>query len=121
MIDNGIENAATAWEVKRRIHLPGLTDAAGSSALEQTLADIDGVLRVAAEPAKQRVEVIYLVTKTDTKRSSRPRREAAGFPPAADRWARLRSGWYQNLDLNGRANAKAPAPACCNKAPTKGH
>jgi hypothetical protein len=120
MIDKGIENAAIAWEVKRRIRLPGLMAAAGSSALEQTLADIDGVLRVAAEPAKHWVEVTYLVTKTDYQSLERAA-EMAGFPPAANRWVRLRSGWYQNLDLNGRANAKAPAPACCNKAPVKGH
>jgi len=47
--------------------------------------------------------------------------DAAGLAPAAGPWARLRSGWYQNLDRTGRENAAEPTPACCNKPPVAGH
>jgi hypothetical protein len=41
-----------------------------------------------------------------------------GFAPARGRWAQIRSGWYQNLDLTGRENAATSPSACCNKPPT---
>jgi copper chaperone CopZ len=86
-------------------------------AAERALADVDGVLRVSADLDKSRVIVDYLVTRTDYQ-SLEGALEAAGVPPATSRWARFKSGWYQNLDLTGRDNASAPAPACCSKPPT---
>jgi hypothetical protein len=81
--------------------------------VERALADIEGVLRVAADRAKEWAAVDHLVTETDYQSLERALAEV-GFPPATGRWARLRSGWYQNLDLTGRENAAASPSACCN-------
>jgi copper chaperone CopZ len=117
-------NKATAketgtWEVKRRIHIPNLTRTEEGVALEDTLADVDGVLQVSADPVKRRVLVDYLSTKTDYQ-SLEQAAAKAGFPPATGFWARLRSGWYQNEDLTDRVNAALPTAACCSKPPTGG-
>jgi hypothetical protein len=63
------------------------------------------------------VVVDYLLTRTDYQ-SLEHALDAAGLTPAAGRWARFKSGWYQNLDLTGRDNAEVPAPACCSKPPS---
>lgn len=107
----------SAWEVKRRICIPGLRDQAGRELAEKVLTSIDGVEQLSVNPRKPVVVVAYLLTKTDYQSLERAL-AAAGLPPAADRWARFKSGWYQSLDLNGRNNASAPAPACCNKPPS---
>jgi D-aminopeptidase len=121
MIDkSAYQSVDTAWEVKRKMRIPALADSGDDAAVEQALAGIEGVLRVAADHAKKRVAVTYLVTKTDYQSLERAA-EAAGFAPAGSRWARMKSGWYQNLDVTGRENAHAPAAACGNKPPTKGH
>jgi hypothetical protein len=120
MIDKTASKATDAWEVKRRIHLPDLSRPEDGVVLERTLAEVDGVLRVSANGNKGWVEVGYLQTKTDYQ-SLEKVVGAAGFPPAGGWWARVKSGWYQNLDLTSRANAAIPASACCNKPPTKGH
>ncbi len=121
MIDKSTDQSMdTAWEVKRKMRIPALGDPGDDSDLEQALACIEGVLRVSADHTKKRVSMTYLVTKTDYQSLERAA-EAAGFPPAGNRWGRLKSVWYQNLDLTGRGNANAPASACCNKPPTKGH
>jgi copper chaperone CopZ len=106
------------WEVRRKIGVPILREGVGATAMEKALAGIDGVLRVSVDPPKPWVVVDYLVTKTDYQALERAL-EAAGYPPATGRWARFRSGWYQNLDVTGRGNAEAPAPACCNKPPSR--
>lgn len=41
------------------------------------------------------------MTKTDYQ-SLEGALESAGVPPAAGRWARFKSGWYQNLDVTGQ-------------------
>ena len=106
----------SAWKVRRRIRNPGLRDKTGKAAAERALNDVDGVLRVSVDPEQSRVIVDYLVTKTDYQ-TLEGALEAAGVPPATSRWARFKSGWYQNLDLTGRDNASAPAAACCSKPP----
>jgi len=106
----------SAWKVRRRIRNPGLRDKTGKAAAERALNDVDGVLRVSVDPEKSRVIVDYRVTKTDYQ-TLEGALEAAGVPPATSRWARFKSGWYQNLDLTGRDNASAPAAACCSKPP----
>lgn len=117
MISATKNEALSAWEVRRRIRVRGLRDKTGKAAAERALGDVDGVLRVSADPEKSRVIVDYLVTKTDYQ-SLEGALEAAGVPPATGRWARFKSGWYQNLDLTGRDNGSTPAPACCSKPPT---
>ncbi len=106
------------WEVRRKIRVPTLQEGMGTAAMDKALAGIDGVVRVSVDPVKPWVAVDYLVTKTDYQTLERAL-EAAGYPPATGRWARFKSGWYQNLDLTGRENAAAPAPACCNKPPSR--
>jgi copper chaperone CopZ len=119
MIQNDKAEPRSAWEVKRKIRIPvALASAADAKTLEQALRDIDGILQVSANGAKGTVFVRYLVTKTDYQ-ALECALEAAGFPPAAGRWARFRSGWYQSLDLTGRENAGARPSACCNKPPTR--
>lgn len=92
----------------------------GGAALERTLGEVDGVLRVTANTSKGWVEVDYLQTKTDYQTLEGVVAEA-GFSVQTGWWPRLKSGWYQNLDTTSRANAAIPASACCNKPPTKGH
>jgi copper chaperone CopZ len=106
----------SAWEVRRRIRVPALRDKAGKAAAERALTNVDGVRGVSVVPEKSRVVVDYLVTKTDYQ-SLEGALEAAGVSPAAGRWARFKSGWYQNLKLTGRDNASAPAASCCSKPP----
>jgi len=120
MRDTGKPKSRDVWVVRRRIRLPALQDSADDAAAVRALVGIDGVLRVSVDRAKQRVAVDYLVTKTDYQ-SLEHALEAAGLAPAAGPWARLRSGWYQNLDRTGRENAAEPTPACCNKPPVAGH
>ena len=109
-------NSDGAWTVRRRIRLPGLRNYAEGVAVQRCLAGIDGVLRVSVDATTGRVVVDYLLTKTDY-RSLQGELEAAGFAPAPGRWARIKSAWFQNLDLTGRANAAIPKAACCNQPP----
>ncbi len=76
------------------------------------------VRRVRGDPKKRHVLVIYDVTGSDYQGLERALEEV-GFPPLDNWWARLRSNWYQNLDINGRENANAPAAPCCNKPPRR--
>jgi len=118
MTGNNKVEPRSAWEVKRKIRLPAaLANPADLENVERTLRDIDGVLQVSADHAKRTILVRYLVTQTDYQSLERAL-DAAGLAPAAGRWARFKSGWYQNLDLTGRDNASAPAPACCSKPPS---
>ena len=119
MTGNDKAEPKSAWEVKRKIRLAAaLTNPADTANIERTLRDTDGVVQVAADGPKGTIYVRYLVTETDYQALERAL-EAAGFPPNESRWARFKSGWYQNLDLTGRENAGARPSACCNKPPTR--
>jgi hypothetical protein len=119
MIQNDKAEPKSAWEVKRKIRVSvALATAADAKTVEQALRDLDGVLQVSAVRTRRTIGVRYLVTKTDYRALERTL-EAAGFPPAAGRRARFRSGYCQNLDLTGRENARARPSACCNKPPTR--
>ena len=117
MIASTKNRTRSAWEVRRRIRVPGLRDETGRAAAEQVLTDIDGVVQVSVDPEKPLVVVDYLLTKTDYQALEHAL-VAAGLAPATGHWARFKSSWYQSLDLTGRDNASAPTPACCNKPPT---
>ena len=116
MSDAIASNANGAWTVRRRIRVPGLRNHADGVAVQRCLAAIDGVLRVSVDAATGRAVVDYVLTKTDY-RSLQGELDAAGFAPAPGRWARIKSAWFQNLDLTGRANAAIPKAACCNQPP----
>lgn len=105
-----------AWTVRRRIRIPRLRNDADGVAVQRHLADIEGVLRVSVDAPKGRVVVDYLQTRTDH-RSLEDALSTAGFVPDRGRWARVKSAWFQNLDLTGRANAAAPSAACCSRPP----
>jgi len=107
----------STWEVRRKIPVPGLRGEEGRAAAEKVLTEIDGVVQVRVKAHMPVVVVDYLLTRTDYQ-SLEHALDAAGLTPAAGRWARFKSGWCQNLDLTGRDNASAPAPACCSKPPT---
>jgi len=109
--------ARSAWEVKRRIRVPGLKGEADRAAAEKVLIGIDGVVEVSVSRDRPVVVVDYLLTRTDYQTLEHAL-DVAGLAPAAGHWARLKWGWYQNLDLTGRDNASAPAAACCNKPPS---
>lgn len=102
------------WRVQRCFRLAAAP--ADDHALAQWLREQPGVHQVAVDGAGRRVDIGYLVTSTDYQALERLLDEA-GCPPATGWWSRLRSGWYQNLDLNARDNAKQPPSACCNKPP----
>jgi hypothetical protein len=118
MSEQGLPSDRNVWQVKRKLHIPGLVEPADAKALEEALADIDGVVRVSADHGKQRVAVEYLCTKTDYQSLERAA-EAAGFPPAVGAWALFRSGWCQNLDLNGRDKCQFPPVPVLQSAPRK--
>jgi copper chaperone CopZ len=116
MSDAIASDADGAWTVRRRIRVPGLRNHAEGVAVQRCLAGIDGVLRVSVDAPTGRAVVDYVLTKTDY-RSLQRELEAAGYAPTPGRWARIKSAWFQNLDLTGRANAEAPKAACCNQPP----
>ncbi len=106
------------WQVRRVIRLPGLATAGQAAGMEQLLRDQPGVVTAVAVPGRSRVEVEYLITQTDYQSLLQCLREA-GYRLPGDWWSRLRAGWYQNLDLNGRDNARQSPAACCNKPPPR--
>ena len=109
---------AGAWEVRRRIRIPALADAADAAAAESALGRLPGVRGVAADARTRQVAVRYDASRT-AYREIAAALESAGFPPAGNWWGRLRGGWYQFSDTNARENAQAPPPACCNKPPRR--
>jgi hypothetical protein len=116
MIEQNTSVDGGGSRVRRRIPVPALRHAGDGEAVERALAAVDGVLRVSADTGKRAVTLDYLLTETDYQ-SLEGVLDDTGFPAATARWARIRSGWYQNLDLTGRANAAASPGACCNKPP----
>jgi hypothetical protein len=109
-------NADGAWTVRRRLRVPRLRSLAEGVAVQRCLAGIDGVLRVSMDAPNGRVVVDYLLTKTNY-RALEDALGTAGFLPPQGRWARMKSAWFENLDLTGRVNAATPKAACCNRPP----
>ena len=84
MIDKRTSKTTEAWLVRRRIKVPSLAGPADADRIEHLLADMEGVLRVSADPAGATVGVDYLLTGTDYQSLERVL-EYAGFPPSAGR------------------------------------
>ena len=104
------------WEVRRRITIPALVQAADASTVERAVSALSGVCKVVADGDRHWVDVRY-----DSSRSDYQEIEAAlknaGFPPLDSWWSRFKGRLFQYSDTNARDNAHAPPPACCNKPP----
>lgn len=105
-----------AWDVNRRIKIPGLVHAADGMAIERVVNAVSGVRNVSINVDKHQVVVRYDASKTDYREILEPL-ENTGLPPLDNWWSRVRGNWYEFSDSNARDNAKAPPPACCNKPP----
>lgn len=108
----------STFEVKRSFRLQGLRDEADESRVKEGLNQLPGVRAVSSDTARNKVVVSYLVTDCDYQSVLR-RLTAIGYPTAVSWWGQVKAGWFQNMDMNARDNAKSPPPACCNKPPTR--
>ncbi|MCG8092222.1 MAG: heavy-metal-associated domain-containing protein [Candidatus Thiodiazotropha endolucinida] len=104
------------WEVKRRIKVPAMVQAADAMAVERAVSALSGVRKVATDLDKQQIVVRYDASQS-AYQAIVEALEGAGFPPFENWWSRVKGNWYQFTDANIRDNAKAPPPACCNKPP----
>lgn len=104
--------------VTRRFPVPGLGGAEDADMIEEELETLPGVMSAASDIGQGRVTVSYRVTECDYHTVSSKLREI-GYPVADSWWVRLKSAWYQNIDLNDRDNAKAATGACCNRPPPR--
>lgn len=118
MNDNQLSHVDDAWKVRRTFLLPSLNRESDAGRVAEVLNGQPGVFDVSVDLPKKRIAVRYLMTQCDYQYLEQRLRNA-GFSPKAGWWARFKSNWYQNLDLNARANAAAPPAACCNKPPAR--
>jgi len=101
------------WDVKRKIAVPSLSHQADAEIVVSALSGLQGVHEVQVDMIRQQLVVLYDVTGIDYQTIIEVL-ERIGYPASNDRWARLKGGWYQYLDSNGRDNAHAPEPPCCS-------
>ena len=111
-------SASGVWDVSRTIRIPALKHDADATLLARAMEAQDGVKRVTADIARQRLEILYDASMVDYQ-TVITLLEQQGFPPVKNWWSRLIGNWYQFTDSNARENANLPPPACCNKAPKK--
>lgn len=104
------------WEVLRHIKIPGLNHSAGAVAVEAILGDMPGIRKTSSNLATHSLSVRYDASQLNYHAITDALKNA-GFPPLDTWWTRIKGGFYQYADTNARDNAKAPAPACCNKSP----
>ncbi len=107
---------AGTWEVRRRIKVPAMAQAADAMAVERAVSALSGVRKVATDLDKQQIVVRYDASQS-AYQAIVDALEGAGFPPLKNWWERAKGNWFQFTDTNIRDNAKAPPPACCNKPP----
>lgn len=105
-----------AWDVRRKITIPALTDESAVCAVDQTLNAIKGMCGIAVDIERQQIVVCY-----DSSRLAYStivdELKKAGFTPKDNWWSRIRAKYFQFTDMNARDNARAPMPTCCNKPP----
>jgi copper chaperone CopZ len=104
------------WEVRRRIKVQALVQAAHAMAVERAVSALPGVRKVATDLDKQQVVVRYDASQT-AYQVILEALEGSGYPPLKNWWGRVKGNWYQFTNANVRDNAKAQPPACCNKPP----
>jgi copper chaperone CopZ len=105
-----------AWEVRRSIAVPSLTEAGDAARVESQLGELGGVCAVAADATRHRIKLRYDASRTDYQAVAAALKRA-GFPPSDDWWSRLKGNWFQFTDTNAHDNASEPPPSCCNKPP----
>ena len=105
------------WDVRRRINISTLVHAEEAIAVERTIGALPGVCKVSADVEKQRITLRYDASQIDYQ-AILDALENTGFPPINSWWSQIKCGWFQFVDTNARANAKAAPAACCNKPPT---
>jgi len=102
-----------AWEVKRDITLPSLSQERDTQLIMQHLKALPGLRGTQTDLKRQRVTVVYTQTQLDYGTVLQTL-ESIGFPTSQSRWSRMKANWLQFLDENGRENANAPPPPCCS-------
>jgi len=85
-------------------------------AVEKAMSNAAGIIQSEVDSDRKQLLVRYNATITSFA-SIHELLENIGFPPDDSRWSRIKASWYAYLDENTRANARAPAPSCCNKPP----
>lgn len=118
MSDSDNRRSTSAWEVTRRLKIPGMVEAADASKITWRIKEVPGVRSAEARVDKHRLVVRYAASETDYHVIVTVLEEL-GYPVAGDRWSALKGGWYQFTDTNTRENAQAPEPACCSKPPRR--
>jgi len=103
------------WEVLRRIRI-SKADADNFIAAKNTVNKLAGVNNIVLERDTSVFLVLYDASQVNYKTIVRALSDA-DYCPVDNWWVRLKSNLYQYSDSNARDNAKAPAPACCNKSP----
>jgi len=91
-------------------------DADQARRLEDVLQAIDGVHTVTPQGSRRRLRVSYDASRVGFGTLCRALSEA-GQPTADGTLVRLRAAWFDYLDTNARANARAGGGACCSKPP----
>ena len=104
------------WQVKRKVKVPSLQKYQQFDAISELLITVSGVKNVLESVQKKYIIISYDATKVNycfllEKLGS------AGFQVSISYWQSIKRICYQFIDDNIKNNAKAPAPACCNKVP----
>ena len=116
MVENrNIDNDGD-WEVNRGLYVPVLNSTEDVDRIVDAVANMDGVIHVAADVTGHNLTVRYDLRK---------RRlddvvgilVKLGYPPKESWWFRIRRSWYRFTESNMSDYAKAPISACCNKPP----
>jgi len=102
-----------AWEVKRRISVPGMVHQWDTRTITERLARISGLRGATTDINRHRVTVVYDITQSNFHEMLEALEEI-GFPASSTWWARSKANYFLYLDTNGRENATAPAAPCCS-------
>lgn len=105
-----------AWEVRRCIKIPALSQAADAATVVAAVGELPGVHSVITDLDQHQIVVDYDASQSSYQEIVQTLK-GAGLSPANGWWDRMKGGWYQYTDENARENAKAPPPSCCNKPP----
>ncbi len=100
------------FSVHRSIALPGMGED-DVEKIQACLKALPGMQQLRFDLERKRVALTYDAARLGFWRIEQALTEA-GWPPARDRWSRMRYAWYRYLDGNARANAEAKGACCGN-------